>query len=74
MRLDGIRGIGDIPNTGKILSDIILIGGDTNLANIMTRIFITGTIVARAVGGRKDSVVEPLKDPNHRDRDLVLLK
>ena len=74
MSRDGIRGIRDIRNTGKILSDSILIGGDTNLASIMTRIFITGTIVARAVGGRKDSMVEPLKDPDLRDRDLVLLK
>jgi hypothetical protein len=68
-------GIRDIPNTGKILSDSILIGGDTNLACIMTRIFITGTIVARAVGGRKDLMVGPLEDPsNLRDRDRVLLK
>jgi hypothetical protein len=69
-----MRGIRDILNTGKILSDSILIGVDTNLASIMTRIFITGTIVARAVGGRKDSMVAPLKDPNHRDRDLVRVK
>jgi hypothetical protein len=74
MSRGGIHGINKILNTGKILSDSILIGADTNLASIMTRIFITGTIVARAVGGRKDSMSEPLKDPNLRDRDLVLLK
>ena len=67
-------GTRDILNIGKILSDSILIGVDTNLASIMTRIFITGTIVVRAVGGRKDSMVASSKDPNLRDRDLVRLK
>jgi len=44
------------------------------MVSVMTRIFIIGTIVARAKGGRKDSMVAQLKDPNLRDGDPVLLK
>ncbi|MGB7910791.1 MAG: hypothetical protein WCF59_01050 [Desulfobaccales bacterium] len=40
----------------------------------MTRIFMNNTIVARVQGGRKDSRVAPLLQPNHRDRDQALLK
>jgi RPA family protein len=44
------------------------------MVSVMTRIFIIGTIVARAKDGRKDSMVAQLKDPNLRDGDQALLK
>ena len=40
----------------------------------MTRIFMNNTIVARVQGGRKDSRVAPLLQPNQGYRDLLLLK
>jgi hypothetical protein len=58
-----MRGIRDILNTGIILSDSILIGADTRLVTTMTRIFITGTIVARGEVGIKDSMAFVPKEP-----------
>jgi hypothetical protein len=47
-------GIGDIPHTGIIFGDSILIIADTKLVTTMTRIFITSIIVARGEVGIKD--------------------
>ena len=59
-----MRGIRDILFTGIIFSDSILIGADTELVSIMTRIFIIGTIVARGEVGIKGSMVfVPLEPP-----------
>jgi len=74
MRRSGIRGINKILNTGRPLLKSIPIGAATGMVSVMTRIFITSTIVARAKDGRKDTMVAQLKDPNLRDRDLPLLK
>jgi hypothetical protein len=59
-----MRGIRDILNTGIILNDSILIGADTNLASIMTRIFIIGTSAARGeVGIKNPKEFVPLEPP-----------
>ncbi len=70
----GIPGINNILNTGRISLKGIPIGASTILASVTTRIFITGTIAARAKDGREVSRVAPLRDPNLRDQDTVLLK
>lgn len=44
------------------------------MVSVMTRIFITGIILARAVGGRKGSMVVYLQDLNLRDGGKSLLK
>jgi len=60
----GMRGMGDIPHTGIIFRDSILIIADTKLVGTMTRIFITSIIVARGEVGIKDSMgVVPLGPP-----------
>jgi hypothetical protein len=46
------------------LNDGIPIGTDTELASIMTRIFIAGTIMARVAAGRKASRPEPIIRPH----------
>ncbi|MFZ0052667.1 MAG: hypothetical protein WAK96_12910 [Desulfobaccales bacterium] len=58
-----MRGIRDIPNTGIILSVSILNGAITRLAGTMTRIFTTGTIVARVEVGKKDPRAFIPKEP-----------
>ena len=60
----GMCGIGDIPHTGIIFGDSILIIADTKLVTTMTRIFITSIIVARGEVGIKDSMAfVPLGPP-----------
>ncbi len=59
----GIRGMDNIPITGRLFSKSTLIGAIIALASIMTRIFIIDTIGARAKDGRKDSMAAPWKDP-----------
>jgi hypothetical protein len=45
---------------------------DTGKVSVMRRIFMSNTIVARVVGGRKDSVVSPLKNnPSRGGEDRV---
>jgi hypothetical protein len=58
-----MRGIRDIRITGIIFSDSILIGADTELVSIMTRIFIISTIVARVAVGNKASMGLVLPEP-----------
>jgi len=58
-----MRGINTILITGKILSDSIPIGADTELVSIMTRIFIISTIVARVEVGIKASMAFVLPEP-----------
>jgi hypothetical protein len=58
-----MRGIRDIRITGIIFSDSILIGADTMLVSIMTRIFIIGTIMARGQVGIRDSMAFVLLGP-----------
>jgi hypothetical protein len=74
MLRDGWRGIREIRSTISNFSKRIPIGKDTGKVSVMTRIFMNNTIVARVQGGRKDSRVAPLLQPNHRDRDQPLLK
>jgi hypothetical protein len=74
MSRGGIRGINKILNTGRLLLKSIPIGATTVMVSVMTRIFIIGTIVARAKDGRKDPMVAQLKDTNLRARDQALLK
>ena len=70
----GLRGIREILSTISNFSKRIPIGADTEKVNAMTRIFMNNTIVARVQGGRKDSRVAPLLQPNQGYRDLLLLK
>jgi hypothetical protein len=58
-----MRGINTILITGKIFSDSIPIGADTEPVSIMTRIFIIGTIVARVAVGIKASIGLVLPEP-----------
>jgi hypothetical protein len=58
-----MRGINTILITGKILSDSIPIGADTEPVSIMTRIFIISTIVARVAVGIKASKGLVLPEP-----------
>jgi hypothetical protein len=58
-----MRGINTILITGKIFSDSIPIGADTEPVSIMTRIFIISTIVARVAVGIKASVAFVLPEP-----------
>jgi hypothetical protein len=51
-----MRGIRDIRITGIIFSDSILIGANTELGSIMTRIFMISTIGARGEVGIKVSM------------------
>ncbi len=74
MGRDGIRGINKILNMGRLLPKSIPIGATTVMVSVMTRIFIIGTIVARAKGGRKDFMVAQLKDPNLWHGGLALVK
>jgi hypothetical protein len=62
MGRSGIRGISETLITGKISGDSIPIGPDTEKVSVMTRVSMKCTIVARGLGGRKDSVVPPLKN------------
>ncbi len=72
MSRSGIRGISETLITGRIFSRRIPIGADTEKVSVMTRVSMKCTIVARGLGGRKDSVVPPLKnDPSQGDQDLV---
>jgi len=70
----GLHGIREILSTTSNFSKRIPIGKDTGKVNAMTRIFMNNTIVARVEGGRKDSRVAPLLQPNHRDGYPALLK
>jgi hypothetical protein len=70
----GLRGIREILSTISNFSKRIPIGADTEKVSVMTRIFMNNTIVARAEGGRKDSRVAPLLQPNQRDGYPPLLK
>src|SRR5208337_4633563 len=70
----GLRGIREILSTISNFSKRIPIGADTEKVSVMTRIFMNNTIVARVEGGRKDSRVALLLQPNQRDRDQALLK
>jgi hypothetical protein len=74
MSRGGIRGINNILNTGRLFLKSTPIGATTVMVSVMTRIFIIGTIVARAKGGRKDFMVAQLKDPNLRHEGLALVK
>jgi hypothetical protein len=72
MSRGGIRGISETLITGKISSDSIPIGPDTEKVCVVTRVSMKCTIVARGLGGRKDSVVPPLKNnPSQGDEDRV---
>ncbi|OGR26243.1 MAG: hypothetical protein A2139_13135 [Desulfobacca sp. RBG_16_60_12] len=51
---DGMRGIKQILPTGNIFITSIPIGAPTKLAAIMTRLFITATIMAKAGAGIAD--------------------
>jgi hypothetical protein len=52
----GIPGINNILNMCRLLRKDIPIGAATIMVSVMTRIFITGIILARAAGGRKGSM------------------
>jgi hypothetical protein len=64
MSQGGIPGINNILNTGRVSIKGILIGATTVPAGIMMRIFTTGTIAARAVGGRKEPMVPAKSAPD----------
>jgi hypothetical protein len=72
MLRDGIRGIEDIPDTGQIFIISILIGVDTDRVRFITGDFMRSTIVARAAGGIKDSVVVHLIESSRIDDAQVL--
>jgi len=58
-----MRGINTILITGKIFSDSIPIGADTEPVSIMTRNFMSSTIVARVAVGIKASIGLVLPEP-----------
>lgn len=58
---DGERGTGDILITGEVFGGTIPIGVHTGWGSITARDFMSGTIVATAVGGIEDS--EALRVP-----------
>jgi hypothetical protein len=74
MLRDGWRGIRDSLNTGRVFIGSILIGVNTGRVSVMVRNFLSNTIMARAVGGRKDSKATPLLNPAPKDANLVPLK
>ena len=74
MSRSGIRGINNILNIGRVLLKSIPIGASTVMVNIMTRISIISTIVARAKDGRKDFMAVRAKDPMLRAGGLPLGK
>ncbi len=61
-------------NTGRVFSGSILIGVNTGIPSIMVRNFMNNTIVARALGGRKDSNAAPLLHPVPKGANKVRLK
>jgi len=71
---DGLRGMRGGLNTGRVFSGSILIGVNTGIPSIMVRNFMNNTIVARAVGGRKDSNAAPLLHPVPKGANEVRLK
>jgi hypothetical protein len=72
MSRSGKRGISETLITGRISSDSIPIGPDTEKVSVMTRGSMKCTIVARGLGGRKDSVVSPLENKSSQaDEDRV---
>ena len=63
MSRDGTPGINAILITGRISNKDIPIGADITLVSVMTRIFITSTIVAMGKVGIKDSMASVLLEP-----------
>ncbi len=57
MSRGGIRGINKIFNITKLLLKSIPISTTTIMVSVTTRIFIIGPIVAKAVSGRKGSMI-----------------
>src|SRR5208337_2684810 len=74
MLRDGWHGIRDSLNTGRIFSGSILIGVNTDRANVIARNFMSNTMLAKAVGGRKVSKAAPLLHPAPKDANQVRLK
>src|SRR5208337_3754758 len=74
MLRDGWRGIRDSLNTGRVFIGSILIGVNTDRASVIARNFMSNTMVAKAVGGRKDSKAAPLLHPVPKDSNQVRLK
>src|SRR5208337_3421697 len=74
MLRDGWRGIGDSLNTGRVFSASILIGVDTGRVSVIAGNFLSNTMLARAVGGRKGSKAAPLPHPALKDANRVRLK
>ena len=63
MLRDGWRGTRDSLNTWRVFNGSILIGADTVRVNVIARNFMSNTMAAKAVGGRKDSKATPLLHP-----------
>ena len=74
MLRDGWRGIRGSLNTGRVFSGSILIGVDTGRASVIAGNFMNNIIVARAVGGIKDSKAANLLHPVPKDANHVRLK
>ncbi len=74
MLQDGWRGIRDSLNTGRVFSGSILIGADTARVSVIIRNFLSNTIMARALDGRKDSKAATLLHRTPKDANQVRLK
>ncbi len=74
MLRDGWRGIRDSLNTGKVFSGSILIGVNTGRVSVIVRSFLSNTMLARAVGGRKDLKATRLLHPDPKNANQVRLK
>ena len=74
MLRDGWRGIRDSLDTWRVFIGSILIGVNTGRVSIIVRNFLSNTIMARAVGGRKDFKAATLLHRTPKDSNQVLLK
>ena len=71
---DGLRGIRCGLNTGKVFIGGILIGVNTGRAGVIVKNFMSNTMAAKAVGGRKDSNAVPLLHLTPKDANQARLK
>ncbi len=74
MLRDGWRGIVDALNTGRVFGGSILIGTDTGRVSVIGINVLSNSIMARAVGGTKESKAAPLLQPDPKDANQVRLK
>src|SRR5208337_2832965 len=71
MLRDGWHGIRDSLNTGRVFIGSILIGVNTDRVSVIVRNFLSNTIMARALGGRKDSKAATLLHRTPKHANLV---